>query len=159
MEVAIALYTAWGIIQLTLLFRNIYPMSHIIQAIESSHAPKPIGPYSQAVALLSPKHLVFVSGFLPINPETGKLAEEDISSMTCRILETIQSVLIAAGSNLEHVVRVEIFCTDLKRDFAAINNEYARHFNGAVKPARQAIEVAGLPMGSPLEISCIAAIP
>ncbi|MGZ3633616.1 MAG: Rid family detoxifying hydrolase [Parachlamydiaceae bacterium] len=134
-------------------------MNQIIQTIESSEAPKPIGPYSQAVAMLSPKPLVFVSGFLPIDPQSGQLANEDVAAMTRRILDAIQSVLIAAGSNLSYALRVEIFCTDLKRDFATINSEYARYFKEAVKPARQTIEVAGLPMGSPVEISCIAAIP
>jgi 2-iminobutanoate/2-iminopropanoate deaminase len=134
-------------------------MNHTLQTIESAQAPKPIGPYSQAVALLTPQRLVFVSGMLPIDPQTGKLAAEDITAMTRRILKSIEGILAASGSNLEHVVRVEIFCTDLKRDFSSINAEYALHFNGSVKPARQTIQVAALPMDSPVEISCIAAIP
>lgn len=134
-------------------------MTNTLQTIESSHAPKPIGPYSQAVAMMSPQRLIFVSGLLPIDTETGKLANEEIGPMTQRILKAMKSILMDAGSNFDHVVRVEIFCTDLKRDFSAINMEYALHFTGATKPARQTIQVAALPMGSPVEISCIAAIP
>lgn len=128
------------------------------KAIRNSLAPEASGPYSQAVVLQSPQKLVFVSGQLPIDLSTGKLAVEEIGAMTRRILKSIEAILKEAGATLEDVVRVEIFCKELKRDFAEINKEYALHFTGAVKPARQTVEVACLPMDSPLEISCIAAI-
>ncbi len=129
-----------------------------LKAIETNLAPLPIGPYSQAVALES-QRLVFVSGQVPIDITTGKLANENITLMTRRILIAIKDILTEAGSSIENVVRVEIFCTALKQDFAAINSEYALHFTGEVKPARQTIEVSALPLGSPVEISCIALIP
>lgn len=129
------------------------------KAIKTSLVPAASGPYSQAVALQTPQRLVFVSGQLPIDLSTGKLAVEEIGAMTHRILKSIEVILKEAGATLEDVVRVEIFCKELKRDFAEINKEFALHFTGAVKPARQTVEVACLPLDSPLEISCIAAIP
>ncbi len=133
--------------------------NEILNAIQTHLAPIPIGPYSQAVSLKAPEQLVFVSGQVPIDPATGKLAEEDITMMTRRILTAIKNILIEAASSLDHVVKVEIFCTNLKQDFGAINAEYALHFTGEIKPARQTIEVSALPLGSPIEISCIAVIP
>lgn len=128
------------------------------KAVKTSLAPLPIGPYSQAVTIKTSQQLVFVSGQVPIDLATGKLANEDITMMTRRILNAIKAILTEAGSSLDHVVRVEIFCTNLKQDFAAINSEYALHFTGEVKPARQTIEVSGLPLGAPIEISCIAMV-
>lgn len=133
-------------------------MIDLTKAIDTAAAPRAIGPYSQAVLMQSPQRLVFVSGQLPIDPVTGKLVEGDIAAMTRRILSSIKAILEEAGSNLENVVRVDVFCTDLA-DFATINAEYARFFNGFVKPARQTVQVAGLPLGAPVEISCIALAP
>lgn len=131
-------------------------MSDELKAIETTAAPKAIGPYSQAIVVQSAQKLVFVSGQLPIDLATGKLIEGDAAMMTRAILGFIKAILHNAGSSLEHVVRVEIFCTDLKRDFAAINEEYGRTFTGPVKPARQTIQVAALPLGAIVEISCVA---
>lgn len=128
----------------------------MVQSISTKLAPAASGPYSQAIVMDAPQRLIFVSGQLPIDPTTNQLAQEDISAMTSRTLDYIQAILDAAGSNLEKVVRVEIFCTDLKRDFASINAIYSKYFNGEVKPARQSVQVAALPLGSPIEISCIA---
>ncbi|MBA3602803.1 MAG: hypothetical protein H0W50_04015 [Parachlamydiaceae bacterium] len=133
--------------------------NNLLKAIQTKLVPLPVGPYSQAVALESAQRLVFVSGQLPIDMATGKLADENITLMTRRILTAIKNILAESGSSMENVVRVEIFCTALKQDFVAINNEYALHFADETKPARQTIEVSALPMGSPVEISCIAAIP
>lgn len=139
--------------------KELHMKDETLKAIETNLAPLPIGPYSQAVALGMPQKLVFVSGQVPLDSATGKLADESITLMTRRILTAIKAILIESGSNLENVVRVEIFCTNLKQDFSAINTEYALHFTGQIKPARQTIEVTALPLGSPLEISCIAVIP
>ncbi len=129
-----------------------------ILAIEAKKVPKATGPYSQGLIVQGITSQIFVSGQLPLDYETGALMAGDISLMTERILENIQSILLAAGSSLEKVVRVEIFCIDIKKDFPAINAVYGRYFSGAVKPARQSIQVAALPLGSPLEISCIAVV-
>lgn len=127
-----------------------------IKAVETTAAPKAIGPYSQAVVIPSAQKLIFVSGQLPVDLATGKLIEGDAATMTRAILNSIKAILHHAGSSLDNIVRVEIFCTDLKRDFPAINEEYGQHFTGLVKPARQTIQVAALPLGAIIEISCIA---
>lgn len=120
--------------------------------IETDRAPKAIGPYSQAVA----SHpFLFVSGQLPVDPETGKIVEGDISAKTRQVLSNIQAILKEAGFAVEDVVRAEIFLMDLK-DFQTVNQVYGELFSGATPPARQTIQVAGLPLGSPIEISCIA---
>lgn len=134
-------------------------MSLTHKAITTKKAPAAVGPYSQAVTMLTPQPLIFVSGILPIDPDTNHIANEDITAMTRRTLTSIRNILEAAGTEMKNVLRVEIFCKELKRDFAAINAEYALHFLNEVKPARQTVEVAALPMESPIEISCIALIP
>jgi 2-iminobutanoate/2-iminopropanoate deaminase len=126
-----------------------------LKKIETSKAPKALGPYSQAISLLEARPLIFVSGQLPIEPETGKLLEGDIRILTHRVIDHLETILHEAGSSLKNVVRTDIFLKHLK-DFSAMNEEYAKRFNGKITPARQTIQVADLPMGSPIEISCIA---
>jgi 2-iminobutanoate/2-iminopropanoate deaminase len=120
--------------------------------IETAKAPKAIGPYSQAVAA---QPFLFVSGQLPVDPATGKIVDGDIGVKTRQVLRNIQAILEEAGFKVEDVVRAEIFLMDLK-DFQAVNQVYGELFAGATPPARQTIQVAGLPLGSPIEISCIA---
>lgn len=123
-----------------------------MQKISTEKAPKAIGPYSQAV---KSGELIFVSGQLPVDPLTGKIIEGDIQAMSERVIDNIEAILLAAGSGLDKVVRTDVFLIDLK-DFAKMNEIYAERFTGEVLPARQTIQVAGLPLGSPIEISCIA---
>lgn len=120
--------------------------------IESKKAPKALGPYSQAISF---DQLIFVSGQLPIDPQTGKLIEGSITDLTRLILKNIQVILEEANSSLENILRTEVFLKDLK-NFQEMNAEYARHFQGETPPARQTIQVADLPFGAALEISCIA---
>jgi 2-iminobutanoate/2-iminopropanoate deaminase len=115
-------------------------------------APKAIGPYSQAVEA---NGFVFVSGQLPIDPQTGKIVEGDIKALTTRIIDNIEAILKEAGSSLDKVVRTDVFLTDLK-DFALMNEVYGSRFKGSVLPARQTIQVSALPMSSCIEISCVA---
>lgn len=133
-------------------------MEDLFKAIEAPKAPQVVGPYSQGIITQVLHRMIFVSGQLPIDPETGKLITGDIRAMTKRTLDNMQFVLEAAESNFEYVVRLEIFCTHLKRDFLMINEESSRYFTGPVKPVRQTIQVAELPMDSPIEISCIAIV-
>lgn len=126
----------------------------MLEKIDTEKAPKALGPYSQAV---KSGDFLFVSGQLPIDPATGQLIVGDIQAITKQIIENIKAILLAAGTNLDNVVRTDVFMTDLKL-FSAMNEEYARAFKGPVHPARQTIQVAGLPLGSILEISCIAKI-
>lgn len=130
-------------------------MKNLLRKIETEKAPRALGPYSQGIALNEAKPLVFVSGQLPIDPKTGKLVQGDIKLLTKQVIDNLEAVLQESGSNLDHVVRTEVFLKDLK-EFAAMNEEYAKRFKGEMTPARQTIQVADLPMGSPIEISCIA---
>lgn len=124
----------------------------IIQRIESDHAPRAVGPYSQGTKI---GDLVFVSGQLPLDPATGQMVGRDIRRQTAQALTNIEAVLRAAGLTLDHVVRCEVFLKDLA-DFREMNEAYATRFAQDVKPARQVIEAARLPLDAMVEISCIA---
>lgn len=125
--------------------------------ISTDNAPAALGPYSQAIAINRTEKMVFVSGQLPIDPSSGTLIKGDIAALTKQVIKNIQEILHAAGSDLHLVIRTDVFLADLK-DFKEMNEEYARHFSGETPPARQTIQVAGLPLGSPIEISCIALV-
>lgn len=133
-------------------------MPHKLEKIESNQAPKAIGPYSQAIRVNGSPSLIFVSGQLPLDLLTGNLITGDIRILTNHIINNIEAILKASGSGLDKVVRVEIFLTDLKKDFGPLNEEYAKRFNSPTPPARQTVQVAELPKGSPVEISCIAVV-
>lgn len=131
-------------------------MDHPLKKFETAAAPRAIGPYSQAIGIQAGQSLIFVSGQLPIDPKSGKLIDGDIHALTKQVIDNIEAILLASGSNLSHVVRSEVFLKDLKNDFASMNEVYAKRFVGPITPARQTIQVADLPLGSPIEISCIA---
>lgn len=124
------------------------------EKIETEQAPKAIGPFSQGI-LIPEANLIFVSGQLPIDPKTSKLVEGGIRAITNQVLKNMEAILLAAGSNLQLVIRTDVFMKDMN-DFSAMNEEYARYFEGPVFPARQTVQVAGLPLGAAIEISCIA---
>lgn len=130
-------------------------MSKMLKKIETTKAPKAIGAYSQAIEIEVSQKLIFVSGQLPIDPLTGDLIHGDIKTLTRQVLKNLEAILVAAHSSLFNVVRMDIFLKDIK-DFSAMNEEYALHMNPSNPPARQTVEVSGLPKGSPIEISCIA---
>jgi 2-iminobutanoate/2-iminopropanoate deaminase len=127
-----------------------------MEKIETADAPRAIGPYSQAIVCPSTASLIFVSGQLPIDPKTNQLVEGEIGELTRQVLNNIKAILIAAGSDFDKVVRVDVFLKDLKKDFRGMNEEYARHFTHPLAPARQTVQVANLPLNSPIEISCVA---
>lgn len=131
-------------------------MSNCFKKIITEQAPAAIGPYSQAIVVKENQSLIFVSGQLPIDPKTGELIEGDIRLLTKQTLNNIEAILIASSSSLQHVIRTEVFLKELKRDFTGMNEEYAKRFNALTPPARQTIQVAELPKGSSIEISCIA---
>lgn len=123
-----------------------------MRKLETEGAPKALGPYSQGIEL---NGWVFASGQLPINPATGKMVEGDIKVLTRRVIGNLEAILKKAGLGLADVVKTEVFLTDLSL-FKEMNEEYALHFKGDSPPARQTIQAAALPLGSPIEISCIA---
>ena len=121
------------------------------EAISSSDAPKPIGPYSPAIKTDS---LIFCAGQTPVDPATGQLVSGGIQEQTQRVMENLRAVLTAAGSSFDSVVKTTVFLTSMS-DFAAMNEVYGRYFSGAA-PARTTIAVAELPRGARVEIECIA---
>jgi 2-iminobutanoate/2-iminopropanoate deaminase len=120
--------------------------------ISADNAPAAIGPYSQAV---DTGEFVFLSGQLPLDPSTMRLAGETIAEQAERVFDNITAVLQAAELTLSHIVKTTVFLADIN-DFAAMNAVYEKRF-GAHKPARSAIQAAALPRGSLIEIECIAA--
>lgn len=123
------------------------------QAFSTEKAPKAIGPYSQAVLA---NGFLFVSGQLPINPETGKIIDSDITTRTAQVLNNISAILASAGGTMANVIKVNLFLTDMN-DFQAVNEIYAEHFQSPY-PARSAIQVAALPLGANIEAEVIAQI-
>jgi 2-iminobutanoate/2-iminopropanoate deaminase len=121
----------------------------------SDRLPKPVGPYVPGVAF---ERLVFVSGQGASDPATGKLAGLDIETQTEQVLKNVATILEAAGSSLQHVLRCGVFIVDM-REFAQMNAVYERMFAGH-RPARTTVQVAGLPIpGLKVEIDAVAYIP
>ena len=129
-------------------------MSAKAREIRSEGAPRPVGPYSQAVAHGG---LVFASGQIPLDPGSQKLVEGDIEAQTERVLANLRAVLEAAGSSLEQVVRTTVYLADLEQ-FPRMNAVYARHFASDPKPARSTVQAARLPLGAQVEIDAIATL-
>ena len=130
------------------------------EAISTEHAPRAIGPYSQAVvAAVAPPggRMVFCSGQIPLDPVSGEMVGAgDVAAQADRVLQNLRAVLLAAGASLEMVVKTTIYLADL-RDFGTVNEVYARYFS-AQPPARATIQAAGLPRGALVEIDAIAVI-
>ncbi len=121
------------------------------KAIVTDKAPKPVGPYSQAII---EGDFIFVAGQGPINPLTGMLELGDARSETKRVFENLRAILEAAGSSLDHVVKCNVYLRDIN-DFAAMNEVYEGAFT-APFPARTTIQAGALPGGIAVEIECIA---
>jgi 2-iminobutanoate/2-iminopropanoate deaminase len=119
--------------------------------IESKQAPAPIGPYSQAV---KSGNFVFLSGQIALDPATGELVMDTLENETHRVMQNIHEVLSAAGCTFDDVVKTSIFLSDMN-DFARVNAVYGSYFSGTY-PARETVQVAGLPRNVNVEISVIA---
>jgi 2-iminobutanoate/2-iminopropanoate deaminase len=120
-------------------------------AVVTEKAPRPIGPYSQAVI---EGDLIFVAGQGCTNPLTGMLELGDVRSETKRTFENVRAILDAAGSSLDDVVKCNVYLRDIN-DFAAMNEVYKTFFT-APFPARTTIQAGALPGGIAVEIECIA---
>lgn len=123
-----------------------------MKKIHTDNAPAAIGPYSQAMVV---GNLVYTSGQIPINPQSGNIEASDIESQTEQVCKNLTAVLTAAGSSPEAVVKTTCFLSDMA-DFAAFNGVYAKHFPSC--PARSCVAVKALPKGSLVEIEAIAEI-
>ncbi len=122
-----------------------------MKSVATNNAPQAIGPYSQAIIT---GNLVFCSGQIPLDPATTEIVGESITEQTKRVFQNLSGLLEAAGSNLGQVVKTTVYLKNMS-DFAAMNEEYARHF-GDHRPARAAVEVARLPKDVLVEIDAIA---
>ena len=126
-----------------------------LEAIETTQAPAPVGPYNQAVRA---GQLLFCSGQIALDPATGILVGEgDVAHETRQVLANLAAVLAAAGAQPSQVVRTTVFLADLA-DFATVNGLYAEMFGAGVSPARACVQVAALPKGARVEIDCIAVL-
>ena len=119
--------------------------------VTTDQAPKPVGPYSQAIV---ENGFVFVAGQGPLDPRTGKYEPADVQTETRRTFANMKAILEAAGSSLDKVVKCNVYLRDIK-DFAAMNEVYASMFQ-APFPARTTIQAGALPGGIAVEIECIA---
>lgn len=121
------------------------------KALKIPNAPAPIGPYSQAVFI---KDTLYVSGQIPLDPNTGELVNDTIENSTHQVLKNISSLLNEAGMSFDNVVKCSIFLKNLD-NFNSVNQIYAEYFR-STPPARETVEVSKLPMDVEVEISCIA---
>ena len=121
--------------------------------IYSEKAPNPIGPYSQAVKV---GQTLYISGQIPIDQQKGKLIDETIEAETAQVMKNIGYILEEVGASYENVVKCSIFIRNMS-DFSKINVIYGEYFSSN-PPARETVEVSGLPKGVNIEISCIVAL-
>jgi 2-iminobutanoate/2-iminopropanoate deaminase len=121
------------------------------QAVSSDHAPKAIGPYSQAVRA---GQLLFASGQIPLDPNTGTIVEGDVAAQARRVMENLAAVLKSSGLSFADVVRTTVFLADMN-DFATVNEVYGKYFSEPY-PARATVQVARLPRDVRVEIDLIA---
>lgn len=121
--------------------------------IHTNQAPAPIGPYSQAVAF---GDTLYVSGQIALDPQTGELNMQTLEQETEQVMQNLKAVLAAAGADFSNVLKSSIFLSDMQL-FSAVNAIYARYFNEN-PPARETVQVAGLPKGVNVEISVIAGL-
>lgn len=121
--------------------------------IETQNAPAAIGTYSQAVTY---NNVLYVSGQIPIQPQTGEMRENDFSIQTRQVFKNLQAIAIAAGTSLQNTLKLNIYVQDLSH-FATLNEIMSEYFEQPY-PARAAVEVAGLPKDAMVEMDAIIAI-
>lgn len=124
----------------------------MIEKVYTKNAPEAIGPYSQAIKV---GNLVFTSGQIPLDPQTGEMIGQNITEQAHRVCQNLKGVLEASGSSLENAVKTVCFLSDIN-NFAAFNAVYAEYFVN--KPARSCVEVKGLPKGALVEVEVIAEV-
>lgn len=120
--------------------------------IRTEKAPAALGPYNQAVEI---NGLIFTAGQIPLDPVTGKLVETSFADRVHQVMKNLEAILEEAGSDFSKVVKTNIFVTDLGK-YAELNAIYGEYFSGDYAPARAAIQVVALPLGTDVEIEMIA---
>ena len=127
--------------------------SSAIETIETKFAPKPVGPYNQAVLV---ENWLYCSGQIALDPLTGKMVGDGkIEEETKQVLKNLIAVIEASGGKSLNVIKTTIYLTDLN-DFSKVNAIYAETFKGEVCPARACVEVSKLPKGGKIEMDCVA---
>ena len=124
-----------------------------MKTISTTSAPAAIGPYAQGNIAGG---LLFASGQIPLDPETGEIVGSTIEEQTAQVMKNVAAILEAAGTDFDHVVKTTCFLNDMN-DFAAFNAEYAKSF-GEVRPARSAVAAEKLPKGALVEVEVIAEV-
>ncbi len=119
--------------------------------VHTNDAPAAVGPYSQAIRI---GDFIFTAGQVALDPAGGEMVGSDVAAQTEQVMSNLRAVLVAAGSDLSHVIKTTVFLQSMG-DFAAMNAVYARHFPEPF-PARSTVEVGALPKGGLVEIECIA---
>ena len=123
------------------------------KSIETANAPKPIGPYSQAI---SNGNLDCISGCIALDPESGLLQQGDIAQETHSVMQNLKAITEASGSFMNKIVKTTIFLTDISQ-FGVVNEIYGQYFVSPY-PARETVQVSALPKGANVEISCVATV-
>ncbi|MCP9611814.1 RidA family protein [Coprobacter tertius] len=124
----------------------------MLKKVYTSNAPEAIGPYSQAIVC---ENLLFTSGQIPINPETGNVEATDINGQTIQVMKNLKAVLKESGTSFDKVIKTTCFLKNME-DFAAFNTIYAEYFTS--KPARSCVAVKQLPKDVLVEVELIAEI-
>ena len=124
----------------------------MLKKVSTNKAPSAIGPYSQAIIC---GDMLYTSGQIPINPETGNIEATDITAQTEQVMKNLGAVLAEAGTSFENVVKTTCFLYNIS-DFSAFNEVYAKYFTS--KPARSCVAVKDLPKGALCEVELIAVI-
>jgi 2-iminobutanoate/2-iminopropanoate deaminase len=122
-------------------------------SIETTNAPKPIGPYSQAI---SNGNLVWVSGCIALDPVSGQMIQTDIEAETHTVMINLKAIVEASGSSMAKIAKTSIFLTDMNQ-FSRVNEIYGQYFVTPY-PARETVQVSALPKGANVEISCMATL-
>lgn len=122
--------------------------------ITTPNAPSAIGTYSQAIEA---NGLIFTSGQISIDPQTGDMVKSGCKGQTDQILENINAILSASGVDRSHILKLTVFITDLN-GFPQVNDSFKEFFGDIEFPARSTVEVSALPMGALVEIECIASL-
>ena len=140
------------LILICLISFNNYSQSNMKKVINSKNAPEPVGPYNQAILI---DGTLYLSGQIALDPKSMKMDNSSIESETIRVLNNIEAVLTEANYDFNDIIKTTIFLTNME-DFNVVNEIYGKRFEKEFAPARETVEVSGLPKNAKIEISIIA---
>jgi len=140
------------LILICLISFNNYSQSNMKKVINSKNAPEPVGPYNQAILV---DGTLYLSGQIALDPKSMKMDNSTIESETIRVLNNIEAVLKEANYDFNDIIKTTIFLTNME-DFNVVNEIYGKRFEKEFAPARETVEVSGLPKNAKIEISVIA---